>query len=99
MEAKAETPRARMYILQRFDDAGFWYLPIVKTTIAERIVQRYAMAGGDENLLSCARLLRAAPDRPSVNLVLAGLEKTLAGRGATKLVEEMEPHIRPALQD
>src|SRR5260370_925894 len=98
MEAKAETPRARMYILQRFDDAGFWYLPIVKTTIAERIVQRYAMAGGDENLLSCARLLRAAPDRPSVNLVLAGLEKAFAGRAATKFPEELKQAVAHALQ-
>src|SRR5204863_2291537 len=62
IEAKAEDPKGRSIIDHEFYDPAFWRLPIVKSTIAERIAQRYAMAGGDENLRSCALLLRAAPD-------------------------------------
>jgi putative heme-binding domain-containing protein len=83
----------------RFEYPGFWQLPIVKSTIAERIVQRYAMAGGEQNLLSCARLLRAAPDAKSIDLVLSGLEKAFAGRAASHFPDELKQAVTNALKD
>ena len=99
VEAKAETPVGRRTILEWFEKDGLWARPTVEKFIIERIVQRYAMAGGDENLSSCARLLRAAPDRASVNLVLAGLEQAFAGRAATKFPEELKQAVAHALDD
>jgi putative heme-binding domain-containing protein len=99
IEAKAEDPVGRQMILRQFDDAGFWQLPIVRSTIAERVAQRYAMAGGDENLLSCAQLLRAAPDTASVDLVLGGLEKAFAGRAASRFPAELKDAVAHALKD
>jgi len=57
------------------------------------------MAGGDDNLRSCALLLRAAPDRPSVNLVLSGLEKAFAGRAASSFPKELTAAVSHALAD
>src|SRR5205823_3549031 len=51
------------------------------------------------NLLSCARLLRAAPDRASRNFVLGGLEKAFAGRAATTFPDALKQAVAHALQD
>jgi putative membrane-bound dehydrogenase-like protein len=99
IEAKAELPAGRQAILGYFTDANFWHLPIVEQTIAERIAQRYAMAGGDENLGSCARLLGAAPDAKSRSLVLSGLEKAFAGRAASVFPDELKNAVAQALRE
>jgi putative heme-binding domain-containing protein len=96
LESKAE--KDRNAILRRFDDTAIWHLPIVEKLITERIVQRYAMAGGDENLLACSRLLRAAPDAKSQDLVLTGLEKAFAGRAASKFPKELTQSVAQALK-
>ncbi len=96
LEAKAETDRNA--ILRRFDDTGIWHLPIIEKFIAERIVQRYALAGGDANLLACSRLLRAAPDANSEDLVLTGLEKAFAGRAASKFPDALKNAVAEALK-
>jgi putative membrane-bound dehydrogenase-like protein len=97
MEAHAEDKLGREFIRHFFDLSGSWQLPIVKKYMAERVVQRYALAGGDENLLRCAHFLRAAPDRGSVDLVLSGLEKAFAGRAASKFPEELKTAVARAL--
>ena len=97
LEAKAEKDRDS--ILRRFDDAGTWHVPMVEKFITERIVQRYALAGGDVNLLACARLLRAAPDARSTDQVLDGLEKAFAGRAASKFPEELKQAVALSLRD
>jgi putative heme-binding domain-containing protein len=99
VEAKAEDSKGRTMIQHEFYDPSFWRLPIVKSTIAERVAQRYAMAGGDENLKSCARLLKSAPDATSADLVLTGLEKAFAGRIASKFPFELREAVAQALKD
>ena len=99
IEAKAELPAGRQMILQYFDDASFWHLPIVEQVVAERIVQRYAMAGGDENLASRARLLRSAPDAKAKGILLAGLEKAFAGRAASVFPGELKTAVADALRN
>ncbi len=96
LEAKSEKDRES--IMRRFDDAGLWHLPMIEKFITERIVQRYALAGGDENLLACARLLRAAPDAKATDQVLSGLEKAFAGRVASKFPEELKLSVAHALK-
>src|SRR5262249_42222138 len=96
IESKAESTEGRKCILSQFDEPRFWHLPLVENVIAERIVQRYAMAGDDENLESCARLLRATPDRASLNLVLKGLEKAFAGRAASSFPTQLRTSVAQA---
>jgi putative heme-binding domain-containing protein len=99
MESKAETPNGRKLIMNFFSDSSFWRLPMVEKYIVERIVQRYAMAGGDQNLRTCAELLHDAPAHKYVHLVLSGLEKAFAGRAASQFPEELKDAVANALKD
>ena len=106
IESKAESPEGRKFIQKCFDNRSFWEGdPPVESQppnatilmIAERIVQRYAMAGGDENLRMCARLLRAAPRQAAINIVLSGLEKAFAGRAASSFPDDLKTAVAAAL--
>jgi len=97
IEAKAEDSTGRQLILEQFEHPAWWRLPMVERFIVERIVQRYGMAGGDENLRTCARLLKAAPTSVAVNLVLNGMEKAFAGRAAASFPPELKEAIAKAL--
>lgn len=99
IEAKAEDDTGRLLIVKQFDDRSFWSLPMVERFLVERIVQRYGMAGGSQNLRTCARLLKAAPTPSSVNLVLGGMEKAFAGRAAANFPKELKDAIASALDD
>jgi putative heme-binding domain-containing protein len=99
IEAKAELPEGREKILHDFEDGSFWHLPIVEQAIAERIVQRYAMAGGNENLASCARLLQSAPNAKCKDIVLSGLEKAFAGRAASVFPADLKDAVANVLHD
>lgn len=82
-EARAETERDAL--LRVFADGSLWQRPLVARFILERLMQRWAMAGGKDNLLACARLLDAAPTAKHTARLLAGLEKGFAGRSAGEL--------------
>ncbi|MFL5342315.1 MAG: PVC-type heme-binding CxxCH protein [Gemmataceae bacterium] len=103
IESKAESPEGRKIIQEWFDNPKFWDHelfetdPDLRSMIVERLAQRYAMAGGDENLRSCAQLLKAAPNRFWVNPILNGLEKAFAGRAASSFPKELTSAISHAL--
>jgi putative heme-binding domain-containing protein len=98
IEAKAETLIGKQTILNWISDASFWHLPTVEKFIVERIVQRYATAGGDENLRYCAELLRKAPAAKYGDLALSGLEKAFAGRAASQFPEELKEAVAAAMK-
>jgi putative heme-binding domain-containing protein len=83
IEAKAATDPEM--VLQLFEDRSFWNLPIVQTTIAERVMRRFAASGGRQDLFRCAKLLAIAPDPDSVRKLMAGFEAAYAGRSLTGL--------------
>ncbi|MBY0231846.1 MAG: c-type cytochrome, partial [Gemmataceae bacterium] len=56
--------------------------PMVERFILERIMQRWAMAGGEADLAACARLLDASK---KADRLLSGLEKGFAGRSTGEL--------------
>jgi putative heme-binding domain-containing protein len=94
LEPKTETDRDAVFDL--FRDRAIWHLPLVKQVILSRLMQRYAAAGGRENFLTCARLLRLAPDGPSSQRLLAGLEKAFAGGSAAALPRELREAVARA---
>jgi putative heme-binding domain-containing protein len=94
LEPKVEPDREA--VLALFREAGFWKLPLVDRIIVERLVQRYVMAGGKENLQTCARLLRLVPGPDQAERVLAGLEKGFGGRTITDLPDELKGAIAKA---
>jgi putative membrane-bound dehydrogenase-like protein len=61
--------------------------PIVGRFLLERIMQRWAMAGGKDNFLACARLLDASGKKS--DRLLVGLEKGLVGRSTGDLPVEL----------
>ncbi len=95
LEAKAESDRAA--ILKLFKKhAPLWDEPLVEQFILDRLMQRWAMAGGKDNLLACAALLKQAPGKKSTARLLAGLEKGFAGRSAGEVPDELRKAVLDA---
>jgi putative heme-binding domain-containing protein len=93
LEARAETEREAIPGL--FRDPELWKQPLAERFVLERLVQRYAMAGGAENHAACARLLRLAPGAEQADRVLAGLEKAFAGKDA-RLSDDLKEAVTRA---
>jgi putative heme-binding domain-containing protein len=91
LEAKASSDRKE--ILELFSDGSLWARPMVDQFILERLVQRWAMAGGKDDLVACARLLELAPGTKSAARLLTGLEKGFAGRSAGALPERLRQAV------
>jgi putative membrane-bound dehydrogenase-like protein len=87
IEAKAESDRDDVMAL--FDKPDFWRRPMVRKHLVQRIMQRYAAAGGRTNLLSCARLFEHSPDKASTQLLVKGFEEGSRGRPLTALPQEL----------
>ena len=87
IESKAESDRDA--VLGLFREPGSWDRPIVKDTIAERIMRRYALAGGRKDLQTCAELLKLAPGPDASRRLMAGFEAALSGRSLPSLPDEL----------
>ncbi len=87
LEAKVATDPER--VLALFQDRTIWNLPVVKSTIAERLMRRFAAAGGRQDLVRCARLLAMAPGPDAVKRLMAGFEAAAAGRSLVGLPPEL----------
>jgi len=83
IEAKAESDRAA--VLALFQEPSVWSLPIVERSILERLMERYAMAGGSENLETCARLLAMSPGPHATTRLMVGMLEAFRGREITGL--------------
>jgi putative heme-binding domain-containing protein len=87
VEAKAESDRA--HVVKMFSEPTLWRLPMVEKHVLERLMRRYAQAGKRDNLLTCAELLRIAPDKGHVTKLLAGFEQAYAGGSLANLPDEL----------
>lgn len=87
LEARAESDRE--LLLDLFQEAAMWRLPLVHKQILARLMQRYAQAGSRKDLLTCARLLQLAPGEEQARELLAGFEKAFTGRPLTGLPPQL----------
>lgn len=87
LEIRAEKDHGAL--LGMFDDQAMWNAPMVDRHIRERLMRRFAQAGGRKNLLICAQLLRRASTPAQAKQLLAGFEQAYAGRPLTGLPEEL----------
>lgn len=94
LEAKAESDRDA--VVAFFENHGRWNLPIVRSTLLDRAVKRYALAGTQADLRACARLLQAAPDRDASRQLLDSFEKAYEGRSIGALPPELREAIARA---
>ena len=83
LESKAESDREA--VVTMFKDKALWKSAIVQNALLQRIMQRYIMAGGTENMQACASLLNLAPDIKHAKALLDGLEEGLRGRDINSL--------------
>ncbi len=70
-------------------EAEIWQLPMMRSAIAGRIMQRYAATGAREDLDTCVRLLNLAPDAESRERLIVGFNRAYQGRTMPPLPEEL----------
>ena len=87
VEAQAGTDRKA--VLDLLADEPLWRLPLVRDHLLERLMRRFAQAGGQRDLLACGRLLDAAPDAESSAALLRGFEAAFTGRSVTAMPDAL----------
>lgn len=76
-------------VLALFRSRDIWNLPIVKKSIAERLMRRLAASGTRADLLACVALLKLAPGPEDSRRLMTGFEAALAGRALPDLPAEL----------
>jgi len=71
------------------DHPDLWKVDVVRQTLAERMMRRFAAAGTRRELLVCATLLDRAPDSQSSEILLKGFEAAYRGRSLATLPDEL----------
>lgn len=95
LEAHAESSRSDM--VQLFTDSRFLERPVTQKTLLERIVRRYAMAGGNENYVACRQIISQKASEALQLTMLSGLEEGLRGKPMDELPEAIRKgldHLR-----
>lgn len=93
VESKAETDRNE--VLALFKDRNIWKNKIVQEVILKRLMQRYVIAGGNENFTTAASLIKLAPDTGLRKLLVSALYEGLHGRDLVNLSPELLQVLRP----
>jgi putative membrane-bound dehydrogenase-like protein len=89
----------RYQVVSLLKDADSWRMPIVRSTIIERIGRRYLAEGGGADLAACAHLMSNAPGKSELDLLLRGMEKALDGRRLTSVPTILEKQLSKLLQE
>jgi putative heme-binding domain-containing protein len=72
-------------VIDLFRDRTFWDAPIVASTIAERLMRRFAAAGGRKDLENALVLFNLAPKPEHAKRLVSGLEAAYSGRSLASL--------------
>jgi putative heme-binding domain-containing protein len=83
LESKAESDRQA--VVAMMEDRSFWPQPIVEKFLVGRLMQRYALAGSPQDLLTCAKLLELSPDAKFTRLLVEGMDEAFKGRSISHL--------------
>ncbi|MFC5456394.1 DUF7133 domain-containing protein [Prosthecobacter fluviatilis] len=88
LESKAEKERAEVFAFLKSDSA-FLKTSLFRDNLAEKLSKRYALAGGEENLQSCADLLALTNDDALRGKFIAGIASAFEGAEMPKLPESL----------
>jgi putative heme-binding domain-containing protein len=83
IEDKAVSGREE--VMAMLKSPAVWSLPLVRDFVLEKLGRRYAADRTEENFGSCARLLTLAPSQSDSDIIVAGMEKGLAGAALTMM--------------
>lgn len=93
MEAVAESNRKEVVGL--FEDRKIWHNPAISKIILNRLMQRYVIAGGEENNAACARLFQLAPSEEYAAILFNGFQEGLRGRDVAELSPALAAALKP----
>lgn len=88
LESKAEKEREEVFAFLKADSA-FLQTKLFRDHLAEKLAKRYALAGGEENLNSCADLLALTNDEELRGKFIAGIASAFEGAEMPKLPESL----------
>lgn len=91
LEAHAEAGRSEIEALA--SDLEVWKSKVFREFIAGRLARRYAMAGGEENLITTAILLERAPDKDAKRRLMTGIQLAFQGAVPEGLPIALEQQI------
>lgn len=89
LESKAEKERGAVFAYLKSDEA-FLKTPLFREHLAEKLAKRYALAGGEDNLNSCAELLTLTPDESLRGKFIAGIASAFEGAEMPKLPDALQ---------
>ncbi len=87
VEEKAVADREQ--VLQLLATSKAWSHPLTKEFVLPRLARCYAAGATAEDFVACARLLAAAPGEAEFDILIAGMEKGLAGRKLASVPPEL----------
>jgi putative heme-binding domain-containing protein len=88
LESKAEKERDAVFTFLKSDTA-FLQTELFKNHLAEKLAKRYALAGGEANLNSCADLLALTDDAALRTKFIAGIASAFEGAEMPKLPDSL----------
>ncbi|WP_395732055.1 c-type cytochrome [Prosthecobacter sp.] len=88
LESKAEKERATVFAFLK-SNPDFLKTTLFREHLAEKLAKRYALAGGEENLQSCADLLALTNDEALSGKFIAGIASAFEGAEMPKLPESL----------
>jgi putative heme-binding domain-containing protein len=88
LESKAEKEREAVFAFLKADPA-FLQTKLFRDHLAEKLAKRYALAGGEENLNSCADLLALTNDETLRGKFIAGIASAFEGAEMPKLPDSL----------
>lgn len=97
LESKVKNDRD--LILDLFENPLLWDKPIVKEEILERLMRRFVMAYGSENLKGATRLFELAPSNEHAVLLWNGLQEGMLGKEMSNLPMDLVEAIKPYLAE
>jgi putative membrane-bound dehydrogenase-like protein len=74
---------AREQVVDFFSSRTAWDAPLIRETIEERLLRRYAAEGTQESFGACARLLASAPSASQRSRLIAALDLGLQDRSTS----------------
>jgi putative heme-binding domain-containing protein len=93
LESKAEKERGAVFTFLKADPA-FLQTKLFRDHLAEKLAKRYALAGGEENLNSCADLLALTNDEALRGKFIAGIASAFEGAEMPKLPDSLTKALK-----
>jgi len=93
IESKAETDRDAL--ISMFSDKQLWKNELVLKPVLKNLMQRYVMAGGDQNFTSATKLIKLCNSANEAKILIAGLNEGLSGSDADMLPENILQALKP----